>query len=238
MPTQRFVFSLVALALAAGACGQGEQAAESSQAAGDVVTGAGQRYPNAAAPTVLENDRMVVQRVVAQPAEWAGEHGHVGNQLAVVVKGGTLTYREDGTDRDVTYENGQVYWVDAVAAHDHAAKGDPVEVVLITMKQLAPGMASPQTYPDAPASVVFENDHVIVQRLIGSPGRWVGEHAHTGTQLGVVLKGGTITYREGGEETPVAYEDGQVFWVEATDAHDHAATGDTAVESLVITPKG
>jgi quercetin dioxygenase-like cupin family protein len=230
--------ALVALVLAGGACGQGERAAEeTSRAAGDIAMGVAQEYPNAAAPTVLENDRMVVQTVVAEPAQWAGEHSHAGNQLAIALKGGTLTYREDGADRDVTYEDGQVYWVDAAAAHDHAAKGGPVEVVLVTMKQLAGGMATPQAYPAAPASVVFENDHVIVQRLVGTPGQWVGEHSHTGSQLGVILNGGTTVYREAGEETRVIYEDGQVFWVEATEAHDHATMGDSAIESLVITPK-
>ncbi len=59
----------------------------------------------------------------------------MGNQLAVVVKGGTLTYREAGEETQVTYESGHVYWIDAIAAHDHTAAGDsPVEVILITMR--------------------------------------------------------------------------------------------------------
>ncbi len=94
-----------------------------------------------------------------------------------------------------------------------------------------------QTYPNLPANVVFENDRVVAQRLASEPGVWAGEHSHTGNQLVVVLKGGTQTYREGGEETSVTFEDGDVFWVEPTEAHDHATTSESPFERVLITIK-
>lgn len=54
-----------------------------------------------------------------------------------------------------------------------------------------------QVYPNLPAEVVFENDRVVAQKIVGEPNVWAGEHAHTGSQMVVVLKGGTVTYRAG-----------------------------------------
>jgi quercetin dioxygenase-like cupin family protein len=46
-----------------------------------------------------------------------------------------------------------------------------------------------------------------------------------------------MTYREGGEETVVTYEEGDVFWIEATEAHDHGITGESTVEAIIVTRK-
>ena len=74
-------------------------------------------------------------------------------------------------------------------------------------------IAAGQIYPNTPTEMVFSNDRVIVQRIGGEAGVWTGEHSHEGNQLAVVLKGGTQTVREGGEQTEVVYEDGQAVWV-------------------------
>jgi hypothetical protein len=53
-------------------------------AAGILV--AQQEFPNVAdAPVVLENDKVVVQRIEFEAGKWAGEHTHGGSQLAVVL---------------------------------------------------------------------------------------------------------------------------------------------------------
>ncbi len=129
---------VIVLAACAPAEERGEAAMEEtvSAAAGmEAIEGQAQVYPNIPAPVILENDEVIAQLWVSEPGVWAGEHSHMGNQLAVVVKGGTLTYREAGEETQVTYESGHVYWIGAIAAHDHTAAGDsPVEVILITMR--------------------------------------------------------------------------------------------------------
>ncbi len=196
-----------------------------------------QAYPNLTSNVVFENDQLIAQHVTAEPGVWAGEHSHSGDQIAVVLKGGEEIQREGGEETKRTFADGEVIAVEPTAAHDHMFSGDGAEFVLITLAPGQPGNATAQNYPNRPAEVVFENDRVIAQRMIGEPGQWVGEHAHTGSQLVVVTKGGTLTYREGGEETERTSTDGEVFMVEPTAAHDHAVTGDSSLESIVITLK-
>ncbi len=104
-----------------------------------IVGGAGallamqQQYPNATAEVVFENDQVVVQRVVQEADQWSGEHSHAGNQIAVVLKGATLTYKQGGEESTRTFEAGEVFWVDAVEAHDHKSNAT-VESLLITIK--------------------------------------------------------------------------------------------------------
>jgi quercetin dioxygenase-like cupin family protein len=91
-----------------------------------------QTYPAASPETVLENDRVVVQRIKGAPGQWVGEHSHGGNQLVVFLKGGTVALREGDKEWDETRKDGEVYWLDAVT-HDHAAKTG-TEALLITIK--------------------------------------------------------------------------------------------------------
>lgn len=136
----------------------------------------------------------------------------------------------------MTYKAGDVYWVQPTLGHDHATTSPAAfEGILIS---IAPGTSmrgAKQTYPNVTADVVFENEQVIAQKLASQPNVWSGQHSHTGGQLVVVFKGGTVTYREGGQETPVTYKAGDVFAVEPTQGHDHALTSGSALESILIT---
>ena len=94
-----------------------------------------QTYPNNTGEVVLENDRVVVQRFIVEPGQWAGEHSHPGNQIAVILKGGETTFREGGEERVETSEDGSVVWIEAIEAHDHGNTGDnPIELLVITLK--------------------------------------------------------------------------------------------------------
>ena len=196
-----------------------------------------QAYPNLPSDVVFENDQIVAQRVTAEHGVWAGEHSHGEGQIAVVLKEATQIYREGGEETERVFAAGEVVAVEPTEAHDHMISSEGADFVLITMAPGEPGTATIQDYPNRPAEVVMENDRVIAQRLIGEPGNWVGEHAHTEGQIGVVIKGGTVTYREGGEETERTYTEGEVFMVEPTGAHDHAVTGDSAIETILFTLK-
>ena len=221
--------ALAVLLLPVAACAPAAEQAE------DMAT-EGQTYPNVEPTTVFQNDRLVAQGFTMEPDVWAGDHSHDGNQLAVTLEGGTMVYREAGEETEVTYVDGQVFWVDAVASHDHAAKDATLQAVILTLADAEMGSGTAQAYPTTTPDVVFENDRLIVQLFTAEPDAWVGEHSHDGNQLVVVLRGGTMTYREGGEDTDVIYGNGEVFWIDAVAAHDHAAK-DTPLEALLITLK-
>ena len=235
---------LLALVVGLAGCAQEadrEPTMDQEAAAGaemETTSSVRQMYPNLSAEVVFENERVVAQHIVGEPGQWAGEHSHVGGQLAVALKGGIQTYREGGEETDVTYEDGDVFWVEPTEAHDHAVKGDsPIEAILISMAPMEGMGGGMQEYPNITTDVVFENERVVAQRLVTEPGQWAGEHSHVAPQMVVVLKGGTMTYREGGEETQVTYEDGDVFWIEPTEAHDHAAMGEVPGDAILITFK-
>ncbi len=94
-----------------------------------------QTYPNVSVEKVLENDRVLVERVKGQPGQWAGEHSRPGNQFVVLLKGGTTTIREGGKEREESSKDGDVFWLDAVT-HDHAGKS-ATEALLITISSFS-----------------------------------------------------------------------------------------------------
>jgi quercetin dioxygenase-like cupin family protein len=99
-----------------------------------------QTYPGVDAEVLLENDRMIVQRVFLEPGQWTGVHSHPGNQVYLQIKGGTWSQREGGGPAGPaeSMEPGAVGWVDAVdigAAHEEGNTGDTtMEFVLVTIK--------------------------------------------------------------------------------------------------------
>ncbi len=101
------------------------------------------------------------------------------------------------------------------------------------------------TYPnlaDPDGEVVFENEHVVLQRLVVGPGEWEGIHSHPGNQLYVHIKGGLWSGREGGEVTYVgpADADGSVGWMDAiplSEEHESGNVGDEAIDLIYVTLK-
>jgi|TARA_B100000678_G_scaffold260168_1_gene240825 predicted metal-dependent enzyme (double-stranded beta helix superfamily) len=59
-----------------------------------------QNYPNIDGETLLEDDRVVVQRFVLEPGQWEGIHEHPENQLVIVLNSTQeLIYRFRGSER-------------------------------------------------------------------------------------------------------------------------------------------
>jgi len=59
-----------------------------------------QEYPNVEGETLLEDDRVVVQRFVLEPGEWEGIHEHPEHQLVIVLNSTEeLVYRFRGSER-------------------------------------------------------------------------------------------------------------------------------------------
>ena len=69
-------------------------------------------YPNIPLVLLLENNRMIVQRVQVEPGQWEGVHSHPGNQVFIHIKGGEWSGRRGGksTGTTVVREDGAVAW--------------------------------------------------------------------------------------------------------------------------------
>ena len=105
-------------------------------------------------------------------------------------------------------------------------------VALVFVAGVAIGQLS---YPNADdPAVVFDNEHVVVQKLETEAGDWVGTHTHDGNQLVVILADGKMMYKEGGKEEERVFKAGDVFWIDAVE-HDHKSL--TGSAAIVVTLK-
>jgi len=99
-----------------------------------------QTFPNTPAELILENDRMIVQRVRVEPGQWTGVHSHPDNQVYLHINGGTWSERRGGMQAapSTFMQAGSVGWVDAIdisEGHEWGNTGDTVmEFVLVTIK--------------------------------------------------------------------------------------------------------
>ena len=212
-------------------------------------------YPNLEDPdgeVVLENEHVVLQRLIVGPGEWEGVHSHPGNQIYVHIKGGEWSGRIGGKpdySAEVA-EDGAVGWMDAIplsAGHDSGNTGDtPIDLIYVTMKgdgPIAPELRQvPQVYPNVPLELLLENDLMIVQRVWIEPGQWTGIHGHLGNQVYIHVKGGIWSERRNGVQSPPSpfSEAGSVGWVDAVDlekGHEHGNTGDTTMHLVLVTLK-
>ena len=112
---------------------------EDAPAAPD-VDHAGQIYPDIPLELLLENDRVIVQRVLVGPGEWEGIHSHPGSQLYIHIKGGVWSERRGGEQRDPSpfSETGSVGWmyaVDLSEGHESGNTGDTtIDLIWVTLK--------------------------------------------------------------------------------------------------------
>jgi len=112
---------------------------EDAPAAPD-VDHAEQIYPNIPLELLLENDRVIVQRVQVEPGEWEGIHSHPGNQLYIHINGGTWSERRGGEQRAPSpfSETGSVGWMDAVDLSDGHESGNTgsttIDLIWVTLK--------------------------------------------------------------------------------------------------------
>lgn len=121
----------VVLAFAAAAlvsaCGQAGDRAEPDA---EVTTG---RTPQ------FENEYVQVWKSVIAPNEPLEMHRHDNPRAIIALKGGTLTVVSDaGERRDMTWETGRAYWLDADPPgelHGDVNQGsEPVEVIVVQLK--------------------------------------------------------------------------------------------------------
>ena len=97
-----------------------------------------------------------------------------------------------------------------------------------------------QHYPNVSTDVVFENDRMLVQKVVLDPGEWEGIHSHSGNQLFIMLTDGQSTVRYGDQETTSVSGAGSVGWQRAvalSERHESGNTGDTPLEFLWVNLK-
>jgi len=212
-------------------------------------------YPNLENPrgeVVLENEHVVLQRLVVGPGEWEGIHSHPGNQVYVHIKGGEWSGRIGGKSEysGIVSEDGDVGWMDAIplsAGHNSGNTGDtPIDLIYVTLKgdaPIAPEVEhAPQIYPNIPLELLLENDRMIVQRVQIEPGQWEGIHSHPGNQVYIHVKGGIWSGRRGGVQSqPSPFSEiGSVGWMDVVDlsvGHESGNTGDTTIDLIWVTLK-
>jgi len=97
-------------------------------------------YPEIPMELLLENDRVIVQRVQVEPGQWEGIHSHPGNQVFIHIKGGTWAGRMGGVQSPTTTvrADGAVGWMDAIdlsEEHESGNVGDTtIDLVWVTLK--------------------------------------------------------------------------------------------------------
>lgn len=97
-------------------------------------------YPEIPMDLLIDNDRVIVQRVQVEPGQWEGIHAHPGNQVFVHVKGGTWAGRMGGVQSPTTSvrPDGYTGWMDAIPLsqqHESGNVGDTtIDLVWITLK--------------------------------------------------------------------------------------------------------
>ena len=99
-----------------------------------------QIYPNIPLELLLENHRVIVQRVQVDPGQWTGVHSRPGNQIYIHVKGGIWSERCGGAQSSPSsfWEAGSVGWLDAIALSEGYEMGNTgdttIDLVLVTLK--------------------------------------------------------------------------------------------------------
>ena len=114
-----------------------------------------QEYPNVEGETLLEDDRVVVQRFVLEPGEWEGIHEHPEYQLVIVLNATEeVVYQYRGSERVFTRTEDELddtpsaFWRPGpVSMSDQHQSGNmgtrPLEWIAITFKSDSVATAEP-----------------------------------------------------------------------------------------------
>jgi len=121
------VVSVLAATMLISGC---SQASERAEPTAEVTTG---RTPQ------FENEYVQVWKSVIAPNQPLEMHRHDNPRAIIALKGGTLTVVSDaGERRDMTWETGRAYWLDADPPgelHGDVNQGsEPVEVIVVQLK--------------------------------------------------------------------------------------------------------
>ena len=168
-------------------------------------------YPNLDDPdgeVVLNNQYVVLQKLIVGPGEWEGIHSHPGNQIYVHIKGGYWSGMLGGQfEYQHEYSaDGSVGWMDQIpieAEHNSGNTGDnPIELIYVTLKNEKPISKKynndHQLYPNVDLELLLNNHRFVVQKVILEPGQWEGAHRNQNNQIWIMVRGGIISAKKTG----------------------------------------
>ena len=200
---------------------------------------------------VLENENVILQKLIVGAGQWEGVHSHPGNQLYVHIRGGEWSGKLNG---EFEYygeidEDGSVGWMDAIpesAGHNSGNTGDnDIELIYVTLKKDTP--LSPQnkknTYSHMNQSLelLFENERLIAHRQKLEPGQWQNSYNLTGDQLYIFIKGGQWAVRKKGEPyNSQFYKAGSAELMKKNtleESFEYGNMGNTLIEIVWVTLK-
>ena len=212
-------------------------------------------YPNLDDPdgeVVLNNQYVVLQKLIVGPGEWEGVHSHPGNQIYVHIKGGYWSgMLGDRFEYQHEFDaDGSVGWMDQIpieAGHNSGNTGDnPIELIYVTLKNEKPISKKytndHQLYPNVDLELLLNNHRFIVQKLILEPGQWEGAHKNQQNQIWIMIKGGIISAKKNGQFEYQKKEilSGAVGWVESNETgswYEKGNEGDEEIEYILVTLK-
>jgi len=218
----------------------------------------GSIYSDLDGAVLLDNERVLVQKLLIPAGRSTGRPVHNSDQLQVFIKGGVLKSLASG--RATLWKAGRVAWRDAPDPSDRGCTNigaTPIEMVWVSLKPVAMAEASGSGVGSAGAKVkyayldypliagedLFENDLVIVQRFKVDPGQWEGVHAHHPDMLYIHIKGGQWGARSFSEpEHPYDHPaaDGEVGWMPTIDisvGHESGNIGTEPIDLVWVTLK-
>lgn len=212
-------------------------------------------YPNLDDPdgeVVLNNQHVVLQKLIVGPGEWEGIHSHPGNQIYVHIKGGYWSGMLGG-QFEYQHEfdaDGSVGWMDQIpieAKHNSGNTGDsPIELIYVTLKNEKPISKKynkdHQLYPNVDLELLLNNHRFVVQKVILEPGQWEGAHRNRQNQIWIMIKGGIISAKKNGQFEYQKKEilPGAVGWLESNEAdswYEKGNEGDVRIEYILVTLK-
>lgn len=192
---------------------------------------------------VLDNDRVVVRRVVAEPGDTFGVEPGDDGLLWTFVRGGVLV---DSTGGRTHWHDGRVWWWDAAAARTEFGNIGDTQVHLVTValkssdRESVAGITEPLRYPNIVGEDLLVNDMVIVQRFVVAPGQWEGVHAHPPNMMYVHIHGGhwaARSYSSPPTPYPQPSDDGEVGWMDPVDltvGHESGNVGTTPIDFIWV----
>jgi quercetin dioxygenase-like cupin family protein len=207
--------------------------------------------PDLRGEVLLENDRVIVRKLVVPPGAREDHHVPAGPHLWIQMTPGEWTSHADPATVS-RLDAGSVGWRSPPERPERSegrsnTGSNAIELLWVTLKPPTASVAETDAmrgyrlvYPEIPGTVLLENDEVVVQRFVVPPGAWEGVHAHPGNQLYVHLRGGTWAVREGGRERIAESRTGAVGWYRSvllSEGHQSGNVGDSPIDLLWITLK-
>lgn len=197
----------------------------------------------ATSEVLVNNDRVEIVRVVAEPAHATGDHEHEVNRVMIYLDAGgqIVTYKEDGRVVEQEWAAGQALWSPATGVHrvSYQTKS-PVRLVKVELQQAGPlgtkplGPLDPVKVDPKHYTVELENDQVRVIRVKVAAGGSIPLHEHARPRAVVYLTAADFEQTlEDGSKVESRQKRGDVVWSDTGVRHSEHNRGG-AFEGLVV----